>query len=64
MYAALFQWRERVEKGMRFHSLIIACQTMMYSLRSHPFPDENGRASRMMVHDYWYDMDMYSVFNR
>ncbi|KPM38455.1 hypothetical protein AK830_g8074 [Neonectria ditissima] len=47
-----FQWRKKVHDEKRLHPLIIACQTVACFLHIHPFPDGNGRVSRMVMHDY------------
>ncbi|KAI5862440.1 fic/DOC family protein [Durotheca rogersii] len=47
-----FQWRQRVSEEKELHPVIIACQTVVYFLHIHPFPDGNGRVSRMIMHDY------------
>ncbi|KAH6607702.1 fic doc family [Trichoderma cornu-damae] len=46
------QWRDRVDQEKRLHPLIIACQAIMYFLHIHPFPDGNGRTSRLIMQDY------------
>src|SRR5262249_1481206 len=47
-----FQWREKTHQEGKLHPLILACQTVVYFLHIHPFPDGNGRVSRMIMHDY------------
>lgn len=47
-----FQWRAQVNEQRKLHPLIIACQTVVYIVHIHPFPDGNGRVSRMIMHDY------------
>lgn len=47
-----FQWRERAHQEKALHPLILACQATAYFLHIHPFPDGNGRVSRMAMHDY------------
>ena len=47
-----FEWRERVHQEKKLHPLLIACQTTSYFVHIHPFPDGNGRVSRMVMHDY------------
>lgn len=46
------QWRDKVHREKRLHPLLIACQTMAYFVHIHPFPDGNGRVSRMIMQDY------------
>ena len=46
-----FQWRDKaIKRGM--HPLILACQALVYFVHIHPFPDGNGRVSRLMMQDY------------
>ncbi|KAJ4157367.1 hypothetical protein NW754_009013 [Fusarium falciforme] len=47
-----FEWRQRIHDEKQLHPLIIACQTVAYFLHIHPFPDGNGRTSRIIMHDY------------
>ncbi|KAL7922329.1 fido domain-containing protein [Trichoderma austrokoningii] len=47
-----FQWRDAAHKDKKLHPLILACQATAYFLHIHPFPDGNGRVSRMLMHDY------------
>src|SRR5262249_27250502 len=47
-----FQWREKTHQGRKLRPLTLACQTVEYFLHIHPFPDGNGRVSRMIMHDY------------
>jgi len=47
-----FQWRERAHQEKTLHPLILACQATVYFVHVHPFPDGNGRVSRMIMHDY------------
>jgi Fic family protein len=47
-----FEWRGRVHNTKSLHPLIAACQITTYFLHIHPFPDGNGRVSRMLMQDY------------
>ncbi|SPO00238.1 uncharacterized protein DNG_03085 [Cephalotrichum gorgonifer] len=47
-----FIWRDQAHRDGKLHPLILACQAVVYFLAIHPFPDGNGRVSRMMMHDY------------
>ncbi|KAM0250006.1 hypothetical protein ACHAQJ_008812 [Trichoderma viride] len=47
-----FQWLDMVTREKRLHPLIIACQATAYFLHIHPFPDGNGRVSRLIMQDY------------
>jgi Fic family protein len=47
-----FEWRNAVHREKKLHPLIIACQMTVYFVHIHPFPDGNGRVSRMIMHDY------------
>lgn len=47
-----FEWRGKAHQEKKLHPLILACQSTVYFLSIHPFPDGNGRVSRMMMHDY------------
>lgn len=46
-----FQWREDKATKKDLHPLVLACQAMVHFLHIHPFPDGNGRASRLMMQD-------------
>jgi len=47
-----FKWRQTAQNEGRLHPIILACQTVAYFLHIHPFPDGNGRVSRMIMQDY------------
>lgn len=47
-----FEWRDRAHEDKILHPLILACQATVYFVLIHPFPDGNGRVSRMLMHDY------------
>jgi Fic family protein len=47
-----FEWRDKVHQEKKLHPLIVACHTAVYFVHIHPFPDGNGRVSRMIMHDY------------
>jgi Fic family protein len=47
-----FEWRDARHYSQRVHPLIHACHMEIYLLHIHPFPDGNGRVSRMVMHDY------------
>lgn len=47
-----FEWRTKAHQEKRLHLLSLACQLTVYFLSVNPFPDGNGRVSRMMMHDY------------
>lgn len=47
-----FEWRDRAHQEKKLHPLILACQATAYFVHIHPFPDGNGRVSRMVMHDY------------
>lgn len=47
-----FQWREKANCKRDLHPLILACQAVAYFLHIHPFPDGNGRVSRLIMEDY------------
>ncbi|KAK1979252.1 fic/DOC family protein [Colletotrichum cereale] len=47
-----FDWRNSQHRTMEIHPLILACQMTAYFVQIHPFPDGNGRVSRMLMHDY------------
>ncbi|KAK3935648.1 fic doc family [Diplogelasinospora grovesii] len=47
-----FQWRDKATYKKDLHPLILACQATIYFLHIHPFPDGNGRVSRLMMQDY------------
>ncbi len=47
-----FEWRDRAHQEKKLHPLILACQVTAYFVHIHPFPDGNGRVSRMVMHDY------------
>ncbi|MBE3048984.1 Fic family protein [Candidatus Bathyarchaeota archaeon] len=40
-----------VHKTKSLHPIIAACQLTAYFVHIHPFPDGNGRVSRMLMHD-------------
>ncbi len=46
-----FQWRDTSNKR-DIHPLLFACQALACFLHIHPFPDGNGRVSRLMMQDY------------
>ncbi|POR35049.1 Fic/DOC family protein, partial [Tolypocladium paradoxum] len=48
----LFQWRDLRHREKEVHPLILACRMTAYHVHIHPFPDGNGRVSRMLMHDY------------
>lgn len=56
-----FRWRERAHQEKTLHPLILACQATAYFLHIHPFPDGNGRVSRMAMHDYMVRQDYLPV---
>ncbi|KAK3301823.1 fic/DOC family protein [Chaetomium strumarium] len=43
-----FEWRDNKKD---LHPLILACQATTYFLFIHPFPDGNGRVSRLIMQD-------------
>ncbi|KAF4783700.1 fic/DOC family protein [Colletotrichum scovillei] len=47
-----FQWRDLQHREKALHPLILACQMTAYFVLVHPFPDGNGRTSRMVKQDY------------
>ncbi|KAK2027774.1 fic/DOC family protein [Colletotrichum zoysiae] len=47
-----FNWRDSQHHKKEIHPLILACQMTAYFVQIHPFPDGNGRISRMLMHDY------------
>ncbi|KXJ87346.1 fic/DOC family protein [Microdochium bolleyi] len=47
-----FEWRDARHYDTRVHPLIHACHMTAYFVHIHPFPDGNGRVSRMLMHDY------------
>ncbi|KXH31088.1 fic/DOC family protein [Colletotrichum nymphaeae SA-01] len=47
-----FQWRDLQHREKALHPLILACQMTAYFVLVHPFPDSNGRTSRMVKQDY------------
>ncbi|KAI3540489.1 fic/DOC family protein [Colletotrichum filicis] len=47
-----FQWRNLQHREKALHPLILACQMTAYYVLVHPFPDGNGRTSRMVKQDY------------
>ncbi|KAK2050970.1 fic/DOC family protein [Colletotrichum caudatum] len=47
-----FNWRDSQHHSKEIHPLILACQMTAYFVHIHPFPDGNGRVSRMLMHDY------------
>ncbi|KAJ1327400.1 Fic family protein [Microdochium nivale] len=47
-----FEWRDARHHDPRVHPLIHACHMTSYYVHIHPFPDGNGRVSRMLMHDY------------
>ncbi|KAI1379960.1 fido domain-containing protein [Hypoxylon crocopeplum] len=51
-----FSWRDWQHRSKETHPLILACHMTAYFVHIHPFPDGNGRVSRMIMHDYctWY----------
>lgn len=47
-----FEWRDARHHEKQVHPLIHACHMTVYFVHIHPFPDGNGRVSRMLMHDY------------
>ncbi|RBR01749.1 hypothetical protein VDGD_04002 [Verticillium dahliae] len=47
-----FDWRDMMHADNKVHPLILACHVMVYFAQIHPFPDGNGRVSRILMHDY------------
>lgn len=47
-----FAWRNTMHEMKSLHPIIAACQLTAYFVHIHPFPDGNGRVSRMLMHDY------------
>ncbi|KAL2879017.1 hypothetical protein SGCOL_005716 [Colletotrichum sp. CLE4] len=47
-----FSWRDSQHHSKEIHPVILACQMTAYFVHVHPFPDGNGRVSRMIMHDY------------
>ncbi|KAK1462282.1 fic/DOC family protein [Colletotrichum melonis] len=47
-----FQYRDLQHREKALHPLILACQMTAYFVLVHPFPDGNGRTSRMVKQDY------------
>ncbi|KAK1633677.1 fido domain-containing protein [Colletotrichum phormii] len=47
-----FQWRDLQHRERALQPLILACQMTSYFVLVHPFPDGNGRTSRMVKQDY------------
>lgn len=47
-----FNWRDSQHRSKEIHPLLLACQMTAYFVHIHPFPDGNGRVSRMIMHDY------------
>lgn len=47
-----FQWRDLEHAKAEVHPLVQACHMTAYFVHIHPFPDGNGRVSRMLMHDY------------
>jgi Fic family protein len=47
-----FAWRDSQHQNKELHPLILATQLTAYFVHIHPFPDGNGRVSRMMMQDY------------
>ncbi|WQF81914.1 Putative Fido domain-containing protein [Colletotrichum destructivum] len=47
-----FSWRDSQHRSKETHPLILACHMTAYFVHIHPFPDGNGRVSRMIMHDY------------
>lgn len=47
-----FQWRDLEHAKAEVHPLVQACHLTAYFAHIHPFPDGNGRVSRMLMHDY------------
>lgn len=56
-----FRWRDEAHEARRLHPLILACQAVAYFVHIHPFPDGNGRVSRMLMHDYMVRQDYVPV---
>ncbi|OBT95240.1 hypothetical protein VE01_07607 [Pseudogymnoascus verrucosus] len=47
-----FEWRDKTHAMGQLHPLIFAAKLCVYFASDHPFPDGNGRASRVMMADY------------
>ncbi|KAK2045620.1 fic/DOC family protein [Colletotrichum somersetense] len=47
-----FEWRDTQHREQTLHPLVLACQMTAYFVHVHPFPDGNGRTSRMIKQDY------------
>ncbi|GKT47962.1 adenosine monophosphate-protein transferase Fic [Colletotrichum spaethianum] len=47
-----FEWRDTQHREKALHPLVLACQMTAYFVHVHPFPDGNGRTSRMIEQDY------------
>ncbi|UQC78578.1 fic/DOC family protein [Colletotrichum lupini] len=47
-----FQYRDLQHREKALHPLILACQMTAYFVLVQPFPDGNGRTSRMVKQDY------------
>ncbi|KAK2003655.1 fic/DOC family protein [Colletotrichum falcatum] len=50
--ARFFEWRDAQHRDKALHPLLLACQMTAYFVHIHPFPDGNGRTSRMIEQDY------------
>ncbi|KAK1981669.1 fic/DOC family protein [Colletotrichum cereale] len=50
--ARFFEWRDTQHRERALHPLVLACQMTAYFVHVHPFPDGNGRTSRMIKQDY------------
>ncbi|KAK2012984.1 fic/DOC family protein [Colletotrichum eremochloae] len=50
--ARFFEWRDTQHREKALHPLVLACQMTAYFVHVHPFPDGNGRVSRMIKQDY------------
>ncbi|EFQ27090.1 fic/DOC family protein [Colletotrichum graminicola] len=50
--ARFFEWRDTQHREKTLHPLVLACQMTAYFVHVHPFPDGNGRTSRLIMQDY------------
>lgn len=56
-----FQWLETVHRKKELHPLVVACQATSFFLHIHPFPDGNGRCSRLLMQDYMIRQGYFPV---